>query len=328
MLFPASVRIVFLSLIVFVGAVNGQQKEFIPYDQKIQGTELSVRMIPVPAGKFVMGMDASKNGSEDEKPAHEVSVAAFWMADKETTWNLYNLFLAREIDKLEADEKKGAEVNADVNAVSGATVPYVDMSFGMGAHGYPAINMTQFAASKFCEWLSAITGNFYRLPTEAEWEYACRAGTQTAYSFGKDEAALKDHAWFAGNSKEAYHKGGLKKPNPWGLYDMHGNVAEWTLDQYNSETYKDRKKTHAKDPWVKPVKVYPIVIRGGAWTDQAGQLRSSARFYSSKNWKTKDPQIPKSKWWFTDAPFVGFRIVRPYHTPTPENQALYWKEKH
>jgi len=308
--------------------IYAQQKAFTAYDQKIPGTELSIKMLPIPAGNFMMGGAALPGAPPEASPDHQVEIAAFWMAEMEITWNLYNLFLAREIDHLTSEGVSGNEVSMNINAVSGATVPYVDMTFGMGAYGYPAINMTQLAASKFCEWLSAITGNFYRLPTEAEWEYACKAGTQTAYSFGDSSEVLDEYAWFIENSKEAYHKVGLKKPNPWGLYDMHGNAAEWTLDLYLPDTYEKRKGDLVSNPWVKPSNVYPIVIRGGSWNDRAPGLRSNARFYSSKNWKTKDPQIPKSKWWFTDAPFVGFRIVRPFKTPKPAEQVIFWKEKH
>ena len=193
----------------------------------------------------------------------------------------------------------------------------------MGTDGYPAICMTQLAASKFCEWLSAMTGNFYRLPTEAEWEYACRAGTDKAFSFGDNSENLNEYAWYDSNSNEKYQKVGTKKPNPWGLHDMHGNVAEWTLDQYVPTTYRTRKK-EARNPFQQPTKIYPKVVRGGSWMDSPKRLRSASRRPSSKKWKMRDPQIPKSKWWHTDAPFVGFRIVRPVKTPVEEEQKKYW----
>ena len=101
----------------------------------------------------------------------------------------------------------------------------------------PAISMTHHAAMEYCRWLSAKTGKTYRLPTEAEWEYACRAGTKTAYSFGDDPTKLGEYAWYADNSDGTPQIGGKKKPNPWGLYDMHGNVAEWCVDQYDKDFY-------------------------------------------------------------------------------------------
>ena len=166
------------------------------------------------------------------------------------------------------------------------------MTFGMGKEGYPAICMTQFAAKMYCKWLSAKTGRYYRLPTEAEWEYACRAGTTTAYSFGDDPEKLGDYAWFADNSDEKYHKVGQKKPNPWGLYDMHGNVAEWCLDQYVADRYKQLGGKPAGNPVVPVTKAYPQVVRGGAWTDEAPLLRSAARRGSSKEWKAAGPANP------------------------------------
>lgn len=322
-------QIILFCILVFSGKmINGQEKAHIAYKQEIKGSDLSIKMLPIPEGSFMMGSPPPHNGSEDERPEHKVKLSAFWMAEMEITWNLYNLFLEREVDKVASLPSKGKEVNTDVDAITGATVPYVDMTIGMGANGFPVINMTQLSALRFCEWLSSITGNFYRLPTEAEWEYACKAGSKTKYSFGDSASSLKEYAWYKDNSMYAYHKVGLKKPNPWGLYDMHGNVAEWTLDQYLPDVYKSRGGKTTVNPWEKQIKQYPIAIRGGSWRDENRQLRSSARYHSIKNWKTKDPQIPKSKWWFTDAPFVGFRIVRPLETPSPQEQANYWKETH
>jgi formylglycine-generating enzyme required for sulfatase activity len=197
------------------------------------------------------------------------------------------------------------------------------MSFGMGKDGYPAISMTQHAANKYCEWLSAKTGQFYRLPTEAEWEYACRAGTTTAYSFGDDPAKLGDYAWYEKNSDFKYQKVGRKKPNPWGLYDMHGNVAEWCLDQYEP-SYERFTGALPADPWNRAAKNYPHAVRGGSWDDEPAKLRSAARRGSDKTWKIQDPQLPKSVWYHTDAQFLGFRIVRPLTLPSPEAMQAYW----
>jgi formylglycine-generating enzyme required for sulfatase activity len=166
---------------------------------------------------------------------------------------------------------------------------------------------------EYCRWLSAKTGKTFRLPTEAEWEYACRAGTTTAYSFGNDPKTLGDYAWFADNSEEVTHPVGQKKPNAWGLHDMHGNVAEWCLDRYRKDSYS----TFPIDkPTLGPVLMptsdrFPNVARGGSWADPPGRLRSAVRRGSDKSWIKRDPQRPQSIWWLTDADFVGFRIVRP-----------------
>jgi len=312
---------VFLFSLVFLG-FGPEEKGYI---QNIPGTPEVIEMAFIPGGTFSMGSPKSEQGHfGDEGPQHLVEVDPFWMGKFEITWDLYELFISRGIDKKRPATVSGKEVDIDVAAVSGATQPYTEMSFGMGVEGYPAICMTQLAAVKFCEWLSAMTGNFYRLPTEAEWEYACRAGTKTAYSFGDNPSNLDIYAWHEGNSGGAYHKVGQKEPNPWGLYDMHGNVSEWTLDQYVPTVYNTRKRKTVDNPLQTPTKTYPRVVRGGAWSDKPNRLRSAARRPSSKKWKKRDPQIPKSLWWHTDAPFVGFRVVRPLETPSPLDQNKYW----
>ena len=312
---------VFLFSLVFLG-FGPEEKGYI---QNIPGTPEVIEMAFIPGGTFSMGSPKSEQGHfGDEGPQHLVEVDSFWMGKFEITWDLYELFISRGIDKKRPATVSGKEVDIDVAAVSGATQPYTEMSFGMGVEGYPAICMTQLAAVKFCEWLSAMTGNFYRLPTEAEWEYACRAGTKTACSFGDNPSYLDIYAWHEGNSGGAYHKVGQKEPNPWGLYDMHGNVSEWTLDQYVPTVYNTRKRKTVDNPLQTPTKTYPRVVRGGAWSDKPNRLRSAARRPSSKKWKKRDPQIPKSLWWHTDAPFVGFRVVRPLETPSPLDQNKYW----
>jgi formylglycine-generating enzyme required for sulfatase activity len=164
---------------------------------------------------------------------------------------------------------------------------------------------------EYCRWLSAKTGKIYRLPTEAEWEYACRAGTTTAYSFGDDPAPLGDYAWYVENAEKPQPIG-KKKPNPWGLHDMHGNVSEWCLDRYVGDIYSKFAKAQVKGPVVLPTAdEYPYVARGGSWDDDADRLRSAARLASNLEWSVQDPQRPQSIWWHTDATFVGFRVMRP-----------------
>lgn len=301
-----------------------QDQELKDYTQKIPGSDLVIEMVAIPGGSFTMGSPENEEYRlEDEGPAHEVKIDPFWMSKYEITWDLYNLFVNRAIDEIKGTNK-ASDVTIEVDAVSGATIPYVDMSLGMGTgEDLPVANVTQLAASKFCAWLSAKTGHFFRLPTEAEWEYAARAGTATAFSFGNSTDDLGDYGWYYENSENSYHKVGQKKPNPWGLYDMHGNVAEWTLDQYLPKVYKNRIGV-TDSPFEQPIKEYPRSVRGGSYYDDAEFLRSAARLGSTENWKMRDPQFPKSKWWNTDAPYVGFRIVRDPNPPAETEYELYW----
>jgi formylglycine-generating enzyme required for sulfatase activity len=262
----------------------------------------------------------------DEGPQHKVKIDPFWMGQCEVTWNEYELFQFPEEEKKRRNARKSdPAIHALADAVSRPTTPYVEMSFGMGKDKFPAISMTQHAANTYCKWLSAKVGQFYRLPTEAEWEYAARAGTTTAYSFGDDPSKLGEYAWYAENSDLKYQKVGTKKPNPWGLHDMHGNVVEWCLDQYDPEAYKQFVTATAENPWLKATKPYPHVARGGSWDDDAVHLRSAERRASSPAWKQQDPQLPKSIWYHTDAQFLGFRIIRPLKTPPqPVELRKYW----
>ncbi len=188
------------------------QADMKPYKTIIPNTDVAFQMTPVPGGEFTMGTPDSERGHrKDESPQHKVKLDPFWMQTYEVTWDEYRLFMFAN--------QAGEKTNQDelVDAVSRPTKPYVEMSFGMGLNGFPAISMTQHAANKYAEWLSAKTGYFYRLPTEAEWEYACRAGTTTAYSFGDDPSALGEYAWDSANSDGKYQLIGKKKPNP-GVY--------------------------------------------------------------------------------------------------------------
>lgn len=303
-------------------------QDFEPYTTNIPGSQVSFTMQPIPGGEFIMGSPESEaNRKDDEGPQVKVKVDPFWMASTETTWDMFEIFVFQEQEKRLAMEAGGLEAAniPSVDAVSRPTPPYLDMSFGMGKYGYPAICMTQYSAQMFCKWLTAKTGHFYRLPTEAEWEYACRAGTKTAYHFGDDPSMLDEYAWHYGNTNAGYEKVGTKKPNPWGLYDMHGNVSEWTLDQYDPEFYANLQNG-VENPVNPPETLYPRTARGGSYDDDPDALRSAARIPSNPLWKMQDPQIPKSRWWHTDARFVGFRIIRPLNPPSEEDIEAFWPQ--
>jgi formylglycine-generating enzyme required for sulfatase activity len=279
------------------------------YKVTVPNTTVTYDMVAIPAGEYTMGSAAEK----DEQPPRKVTVSAFWMQTHEVTWDEYRLFMfANQAGEI-------AHKDELVDAVSRPTRPYVEMSFGMGINGFPAISMTQHAANKYAEWLSAKAGEFYRLPTEAEWEYACRAGSATPYYFGADVSQLGNFAWYKANSGGKYQKVGTKKANAWGLFDMLGNVMEWTLDQYGP--YKDGNQV---DLWVQPTKPYPIAVRGGSWNDAANALTCASRVASDASWKQQDPQLPKSIWYETDAQWLGFRLIRPEKVPSAEEMYRYW----
>jgi formylglycine-generating enzyme required for sulfatase activity len=280
------------------------------YTQAIPGSKVRFDLVPIPGGSFRMGSPAGEAGRKpDEGPPHPVKVRPFWMGKCEVTWDEFDLYRAggpgSEIENEKALEK-------DVDAITRPTQPYPDETRGYGRAGRPALSPSHHAAMEYCRWLSLKTCKRYRLPTEAEWEWAARAGTRTAYFFGDDPKKLGEYAWFSGNSLEQPHPVGQKKPNPWGLHDIYGNVSEWCLDQYHRDYHAGfpaRRLTLA------PVKLptadrYSRAVRGGSWDDPAARCRSAARLGSDPSWNKMDPMKPKGLWWEWDAEQVGFRVVR------------------
>lgn len=275
-------------------------------------------MVPIQAGSFLMGSADSEKGREtDEGPQRKVTIAAFWMGAYELSRDEFDVFYKDE----------NTSDNSTVDAITKPTPQYIDLTWGMGKEGgYPVNSMSQYAALMYCRWLYNKTGDFYRLPTEAEWEYACRAGSTTRFYYGDDEKQLGKYAWYKDNSEEKYQKAGMKLPNAWGLYDMLGNVSEWTLDHYDEKRMAGMGAL-SDNPFVEPQKAhYPKVIRGGGYTEEANDLRTANRSKSDPLMNRRDPQIPKSKWWLTDAPSVGFRIVRPLVQPSAEGINEFFKK--
>ncbi|MCH7400272.1 formylglycine-generating enzyme family protein [Belliella kenyensis] len=306
------------ALIVCLFGFNNHQAPFEPYQQQIPNTDLKFSMMPIPAGTFVMGASVNEIGfQEDESPQREIHIDAFWMGAHEVTWDLFELFLDKNLEI-------GISTKPLTHQVDGLTrpsTPYLDMTFGMGKGSKPAVGMTQYGAIQFCRWLYLKTGVFYRLPTEAEWEYAARAGSSDSYFFGSDSDLMSEYAIYSHNSHKVTSTVGSKSPNPWGLYDILGNVMEWTGDFYAN--YVDDESQN-KNPKVVSDQLYPQVLRGGHYESEVEDLRVARRFGSDPVWKQLDPQIPKSRWWFPEAPFVGMRVVRPLNTPSESEIQAYF----
>ncbi len=308
----------------------------VPYTQSIPGTKASFEMLPIPGGTFRMGSpESEQQRRDDEGPQRTVSIQPFWIGKHEVTWAEYREFM-KMYDLFKRFQTEGIEPVTQGNKVDAITAPTPlydpTFTFVLGEEpDQPAVTMSHYAARQYTKWLSLLTDLFYRLPTEAEWEYAARAGTQTAYHFGDDPETLQQYAWYYENSDDTYHPVGQKKPNPWGLYDMYGNVAEMVIDQYVADAYA--KGANGSDKpllgahivvWTKSM--FPHVVRGGGWMSDPEQLRSAARDKTG-DWRDEDPNLPKSPWWFTDEPAlaVGFRVVRPLNEPSEEVKRKFWE---
>ncbi len=316
-------------------------KFMVPYKERIAGSNVEFEMIPVPGGTFLFGAgEGDEAKRDDEGPQVEISVRPMWVAKTEVTWAEYKEFMKMYsiFKEFEARGERTVDEGDLSDAVTAPTPLYVPThtyEFGEDPR-QPAVTMTQYAAQQYSKWLSLLTHRQYRLPTEVEWEYACRAGTTTAYSWGDDPSGIDDYAWFYDNrEEEGPATVASKKPNPFGLYDMHGNVAELTIDQYSEDGYQwlvdlleqqagvtaTEAANWATEPW-------PHVSRGGSWEFDAEDLRSSARLASEEDdlWKDRDPNIPYSPWWYTDDPArgIGFRLFRSYDTLDADLLSRYW----
>lgn len=316
----------------------------VEYAEKIPGSDEEIEMVLVPGGTYEMGpFDIGKT--------QEVKVDSFWVGKYEITWDEYNIFRNEMLEEIRSEVYKnlyGVDIQSD--AVSSPTLteealdllrendipadiislpspPYSDITGGMGTNGFPAVSMTHYAAFMFTKWLTAKTGDFYRLPTEAEWEYACRAADPDTYEPITNTAELDQSAWHRGNSNRKYQKPGNKEPNALGIHDMLGNVAEWTFDQYHEDYPARLESEPADNPFFKPTELYPRTVRGGSWMDPADNASCLQRRGSDPAWKMRDPQLPKSLWWHTNAPFVGIRVVRPVNEPeSVDEMEEYWIE--
>jgi formylglycine-generating enzyme required for sulfatase activity len=276
------------------------------YVETIPGTKVRFEMKAIPGGVFFMGGRAAEGGGPEERPLHPVRIRPFWMGKCEVTWDEYDLFTRRP---MKTDKAANPD---DPDAVTGPSEPYIDETWGYGRAGFPVIGITHHAAMQYCLWLSRKTGKTYRLPTEAEWEWAARAGTTTAYFFADSADTLGEYAWHEKDSAEVSHPVGKKKPNPWGLHDIYGNAAEWCVDLYQKDYYGSLplgRQTLA--PVVLPDnRHFGHVVRGGSWADPPEVCRSAARRRSERSWQRGDPARPPSIWWLCNGDFVGFRLVR------------------
>lgn len=308
----------------------------VPYKMTIPGTEATFEMVPIPGGKFMMGSPDSEEDREDnEGPQFEVEVAPFWMGKYEVTWAEYKEYMALYGIFKEFEVRKMRLVTDDnkIDAITAPTELYdPSFTFEFGEEPkLPAVTVTQYAARQYTKWVSGVTGHFYRLPSEAEWEYACRAGSTTAYHFGDDPDDLDDYAWYYDNSDDTPHEVGGKKPKPWGLYDIHGNVAEWVIDQMLEDGYEkfEGKSLKAADAIVWPTTLVQRVVKGGSWEDDPENCRTAFRLASEEEpWKQEDPNLPYSPWWFTSDPTrgIGLRIIRPLEEDIAQaDKEKFWK---
>jgi formylglycine-generating enzyme required for sulfatase activity len=303
--------------IFFTSELNAQTEPLKPFEQVIN-KNISIKMVPIPAGNYLMGSPLTEKGRQpDEGPQVMVKIEPFWMAATEITHDQFAAFRFEEKD-----------MNPKPDAISRPTAQYIDLTWGMGKEGgFPANSMQPFTAITFCKWLWKKTGVFYRLPTEAEWEYAAKAGKKGQYPEEVTPQNIKNYSWFQVNSVSKYHEVGQKLPNKWGLYDMMGNVAEWVMDMYREDYFQKIKENPTSTFFVKRSNYRSYhTTKGGGFKSSIAELRPSDRNPQTETWNRRDPQIPRSKWWMTDGDYVGFRIVKPVLQPSNEEIEKFFND--
>ena len=300
---------------------------FENFTEKIPGTNISFRMVAIPEGSFTIGSPADEKFRNEDEAQKSVKISQFWMGEIEVSWDEYWAFYAETMSEGRTAPALVYANNSDpnVDAVSGPTPPFGLPDQGWGGGERPAITMTHYAAQTYCQWLSKKTGKKYRLPTEAEWEYAARGGTTTPYFFegepGKfsntgfwrflfdaDTAVINTFAIYKNNSKNRTAEPARVAANPFGLKNMLGNVMEYCADIYRADAYSQWAEGEL-NPWVRDGGE-EYVVRGGGYADDAAALRCAARSHTEHDkWLKTDPQQPKSIWWYSDVKAIGFRVV-------------------
>lgn len=306
-------------------------EKFESYTEYIPGTSVSFQMIAIPGGTFLMGSpEGEELREDDEGPQIEVALKPYFIGKTEVTWNEYLAFFSEMGMQGRSSDAYLNSLNAtSIDAITGPTPPWGAPDQGWGTGDYPAITMTYHAARIYCMWLSKVTGKKYRLPTEAEWEYAARGGTTGTYFFegtpadfekakyknklaASDTTGIVAYVNYSLNSKGRTTTPDGLKANPFGLVNTLGNVAEFCQDWYDPDAYKNYASGVVDNPRG-PSAGSEHVIRGGSFRNEAGDVRCASRGMTQHNaWLRTDPQIPKSIWWYSDCIHVGFRIVCEY----------------
>jgi len=238
------------------------------HEEKIGGTLVKFKMVRLPGGKVVVA------DPKDPGAGKEVEIKPFWIGETELSWDEFDVWMF----KLDLSDEEGAKVDAKTRP----SLPYGAPDRGYGHEGYPAISLTANAAQMYAKWLSQKTGRKYRLATEAEWEYACRAGAAPAK---KSADEIQKVAWVSENSEEKTHPTGERPANAWGLFDMLGNAGEWVTGTDGV-----------------------MVLKGGHYQIPVAKVNCAWRAKQEVSWH--DPNKPKSNWWLADGSFAGFRLVR------------------